>query len=363
MVYIHQRPEWPVFAWKQEAVASLLSDVRMRQGRLLGRMQALGLSEQDDAVLKTLTADVVKSSEIEGETLDDNQVRSSVARRLGMNVAGLVPSDSKTDGVVEMLLEATQNHAQPLTKERLLAWHASLFSDSKEPWVGRWRDDAKGPMQVVSGALGGEKVHFEAPEAQRLEAELAGFFAWANGEATVDPLLKAALAHLWLITLHPFEDGNGRIARAVADWALARSEGSARRFFSCSAQIQKERKGYYDVLEATQRGGLDVTDWMLWFLGCLDRAIAAAESSLATVLRRDRFWKEHAGASLNERQRTMLNRLFEGTFLGKLTSTKWAALSKCSHDTALRDIAGLVDAGILAQDPGGGRSTSYSLPS
>lgn len=363
MSYIYQRPGWPVFTWKQEAVASLLSDVRMRQGRLIGRMQALGLSEQNDAILKTLTADVVKSSEIEGDKLDDAQVRSSVARRLGLRVAGLVPSDRKTDGVVEMLLEATRNHAQPLTKERLLAWHSSLFAAAGAPWVGRWRDDAKGPMQVVSGPLGLERVHFEAPSALRLETEMAGFFSWANGLTPIDPLLKAALAHLWLVTVHPFEDGNGRVARAVADWALARSEGSSRRFYSMSAQIQKERKDYYDILEATQKGGLDVTDWARWFLGCLDRAIGGAEEPLAVVLRKDRFWKEHAGASLNERQREMLNRLLDGTFVGKLTSTKWAKLRDCSQDTAHRDIAELVDAGMLTKDAGGGRSTSYSLPS
>ena len=361
MDYIHQHPEWPVFTWKQGALSSPLSDVRMKQGCLIGRMQSLGLSDQNDAVLKTLTADVVKSSEIEGETLDVEQVRSSVARRLGLDVAGLLPSDSRTDGVVEMLIEATRNHARPLTKERLLMWHASLFAAANDPWVGRWRDDAKGPMQVVSGALGHERVHFEAPSAQRLETEMAGFFSWANGAAPIDPLLKAALAHLWLVTIHPFEDGNGRVARAVADWALARSEGSSRRFYSMSAQVQKERKDYYDVLEATQKGGLDVTDWLLWFVGCLDRAIGGAEDSLAVVLRRDRFWKEHAGVSLNERQRETLNRLLDGTFVGKLTSTKWAKLTDCSQDTAQRDIAGLVDAGILAKDAAGGRSTSYSL--
>ncbi|TPW21761.1 MAG: hypothetical protein FD126_356 [Elusimicrobia bacterium] len=362
MAYIHQRPEWPKFTWKQEAVALPLSNVRMRQGQLIGRMNALGLTEQDESMLKALTADVVKSSEIEGEKLDDDQVRSSVARRLGLDVAGLVPSDRRTDGVVEMLLEATRNHEQPLTKERLLKWHTSLFAASHEPWIGRWRDDAKGPMQVVSGGVGSERVHFEAPAAERLEAELDAFFSWANGTADIDPLLKAALAHLWLVTIHPFEDGNGRIARAVADWALARSEGSSRRFYSMSAQIQKERKDYYDILEAAQKGGLDATDWVLWFLGCLERAIGGAEEQLAFVLRKDRFWREHAGASLNERQRAMLNRLLDGTFVGKLTSTKWAKLTDCSHDTAQRDIAALTTAGILAKDPGGGRSTSFSLP-
>lgn len=363
MKYIHLRPNWPHFSWNQEAVAPLLSAVRMQQGRLIGRMEALGLAEQNEAVLKALTADAVKSSEIEGEKLHDDQVRSSVARHLGLEVAGLVPSDRRTDGVVEMLLEATQDHARPLTKERLLQWHASLFAAKKEPWVGRWRDDARGPMQVVSGGVGGERVHFEAPAAGRLEAELADFFSWANGTTNVDPLLKAALAHLWLVTIHPFEDGNGRIARAVADWALARSEGSSRRFYSMSAQIQKERNDYYGVLEAAQKGGLDVTDWVLWFLGCLERAIIGAEESLALVLRKDRFWKEHAGASLNERQRTMLNRLLDGTFVGKLTSTKWAKMTDCSQDTAQRDIAALTASGMLAKDPGGGRSTSYSLPS
>lgn len=361
MNYIHLRPEWPNFSWKQEAVAPPLSAVGMRQGRLIGQMEALGLSEQNDALLKTLTADVVKSSEIEGEKLDDAQVRSSVARRLGLDVAGLVPSDRRVDGVVEMLLEATRGYDRPLTKGRLFRWHASLFAAENAPWVGRWRDDAKGPMQVVSGGLGREKVHFEAPAAGRLEAETDRFFAWANRTGDVDPLLKAALAHLWLVTLHPFEDGNGRVARAAADWALARSEGSSRRFYSMSAQIQKERTDYYDVLEATQKGGLDVTGWVMWFLGCLDRAIGGAQEQLQTALHKARFWKTNAGVPLNDRQRTMLNRLLDGDFEGKLTSTKWAKLTKCSPDTALRDILALVEAGILAKDAAGGRSTSYSL--
>lgn len=359
MSSIHQRPEWPTFTWKQEIVASPLSDIRLRQGILLGQMKTLGFSEQDGTLLRMLTADVMASSEIAGEPLDDKQVRSCVARRLGLNVADLVPSDRKTDGVVEMLLEAASGYDRPLTEERLLRWHTGLFATENEPRVGRWRGDVEGPNPEVSDGA----VRFAPPEAGRLDAERAAFFSWANSAAPVDPLLKAALVHLRLAIIRPFESGNGRIARAAADWALARSEGSPRRFYSMSAQIQKERKDYDAVLEATQTGGLDVTDWMLWFLSCLDRAIGAAEESLTAVLRKDRFWMEHAGVPLNRRQRKMLNRLLDGTFTGKLTSSNWAKMTYCSQDTAQRDLAALAEAGILSKDPGGGRSTSYSLAS
>lgn len=360
--YIHQLPDWQKFHWNQEILAAPLAAVRHRQGRLLGRMEAVGFPQQNEAMLKTLTLDVLKSSEIEGEILNPEQVRSSIARRLGMDIAGLIPADRRVEGVVEMALEATQNYAKPLTKERLFRWHASLFPEGATGIkVGVWRNDAKGPMQVVSGAMGRERVHYEAPSTERLDAEMDAFLEWVNRAGDIDPVLRAAKAHLWFVTIHPFDDGNGRIARAIADWALARSENSARRFYSMSAQIRRERKEYYDILEKTQRGTLDVTEWMAWFLGCLDRAISGTETALATVFRRDQFWKTHAGVSINDRQRLILNKLLDGDFAGKLTSSKWAKLAKCSQDTAHRDILDLIERGILSKDSAGGRSTSYSL--
>ena len=360
--YIHQLADWPHFRWDQEALSTPLAEVRLRQGRLIGRMESLGFSQRDEAVLQTLTDDVVKSSEIEGEILNSDQVRSSIARRLGMDIAGLLPSDLRVDGVVQMILEATQNFAQPLTKERLCGWHTALFPDrSSNIRVGAWRDDATGSMQVVSGAVGRERVHYEAPAANRLESELAAFLDWANRTGEIDPVLRAAKAHLWFVTIHPFDDGNGRIARAIADWALARSENSSRRYCSMSTQIRRERKKYYNALELAQKGTLDITNWMQWFLGCLTRAIAGTEASLATVFLKDRFWKTHVQLAFNERQRSMLNKLLDRTFEGKLTSTKWAKLAKCSQDTAHRDIVELMKHDILSRDTAGGRSTSYSL--
>ncbi|MCX5787179.1 MAG: Fic family protein [Elusimicrobia bacterium] len=360
--YIHELSDWPNFQWRQEVLTEILANVRLKQGQLIGSMESLGFSQQNEAVLKALTQDVLKSSEIEGEILNPDQVRSSIARRLGIDIAGLTPADRQVEGVVEMTLEATQNYSEPLTKERLFGWHKALFpSASPSVQVGRWRDDAKGPMQVVSGALGRERVHYEAPAAERLDREMEAFFEWANRSGDIDPLLRAAKAHLWFVNIHPFDDGNGRIARAIADWALARSENRLRRAYSMSAQIQLERKAYYQILESTGKGDLDITDWMLWFLGCLDRAIAGAQASLGSVLERDKFWKTYAPLPLNERQKQMLNRLLDGSFKGKLTTTKWAKLTKCSHDTAQRDIVNLIEHGIMVKDAGGGRSTSYSL--
>ena len=363
--YIHQLPDWPRFHWDQEALAGHLAEIRHRQGRLLGRMEGLGFTLQKEAELETLTLDVLKSSEIEGEYLNPEQVRSSIARRLGMETAGTIASGRDVEGVVEMMLDATQNFQQPLGTERSFGWQAALFptghSGMRKIIVGAWRDDAKGPMQVVSGPVGKEKVHYEAPAAALLPREMSAFFDWANGDdAQTDAVSRAALAHLWFVTIHPLDDGNGRIARAIADWQLARSENSAQRFYSMSAQIRAERNEYYDILERTQKGTLDVTPWMAWFLGCLGRAFDGTETTLAAVMRKARFWDSLANVSMNHRQRGMLNRLLDD-FNGKLTSTKWAKLAKCSHDTALRDIRGLIDRGILQQDPGGGRSTSYSL--
>ena len=362
--YIHELPDWPNFQWEQEKLAGPLVALRHRQGRLIGRMETLGFPLRAEANLRTLTLDVIKSSEIEGEILDHDQVRSSIARRLGMDIGGLAPADRNVEGVVEMMLDATQKYSAPLTAERLAGWHASLFptgySGIRKIPVGRWRDDARGPMQVVSGALGRERVHFEAPAAKRLKKEMTLFVKWFNGTDDTEPVLRAGLAHLWFVTIHPFEDGNGRIARAIADMALARSEQNPQRFYSMSAQIRIERKTYYDILEKTQKGGLDITSWLEWFLGCLDRAFDGTEETLGSVLRKARFWEAHADISFNDRQRLMLNKLLDG-FEGKLTSSKWAKIAKCSQDTALRDILDLVDHGILAKDPGGGRSTSYSL--
>jgi Fic family protein len=362
--YIHELPDWPEFRWDSEALAGTLAGVRHRQGRLIGRMEGLGFSLRNEAMLQTLTQDVVKSSEIEGEILDQDQVRSSIARRLGIDIGALTPADRDVEGVVEMMLDATGNYDAPLTDERLFGWHAALFPTGRSGMtkitVGGWRDDKSGPMQVVSGAIGHERVHYEAPQAARLDGEMNAFLAWFNGEDGTDPVLRAAIAHLWFVTIHPFDDGNGRIARAIADMALARSERSPQRFYSMSSQIRLERGAYYKMLESTQKGDLDITPWLEWFLGCMDRAFDGADAVLASVFRKSRFWERHRGVAFNLRQREMLTRLLNG-FEGKLTSSKWAKIEKCSPDTALRDINELIGHGILVRDEAGGRSTSYSL--
>jgi len=363
-IYIHDAPAWPRFKWDRERLAEPLADVRLRQGRLIGHMEALGFPLRTEAVLQTLTSDVIQSSEIEGERLDAEQVRSSIARKLGVNIGALKPADRNVEGVVEMMLDATRQFAEPLTAARLFRWQASLFptgrSGLRKIKTGRWRDDSGGPMQVVSGPLRREKVHFEAPAAARLPNEMKVFLKWYNMRAPGDAVMKAALAHLWFVTVHPFDDGNGRIARAIADMALARSEGSPQRFYSMSAQIRQERNAYYDILEETQRGSLDITPWMEWFLGCLGRAIDGAQTALKSVLAKARFWETFATTSLNDRQREVVNRLLDG-FDGKLTTSKYAKLTGCSQDTALRDILSLVERGMLVPGEAGGRSTSYSL--
>jgi Fic family protein len=363
-VYIHQLPNWPEFAWNADELARPLAAVWQKQGRLIGKMQSLGFALQDEAVLETLTEDVLKSSEIEGESLDKDQVRSSIARRLGMDVGALAPADRDVEGVVEMTLDATQNFATPLTDERLFGWHAALFptgrSNMRKIVVAAWRDDAAGPMQVVSGPEGRPRVHYEAPAASKLAEEMAAFLKWFESEVKTDQIIKAALAHLWFVTIHPFDDGNGRIARAIADMSLARSEDSKQRFYSMSAQIRIERSAYYEILERTQKNSLDITPWLAWFLACLDRALDGAEKTLKNVLDKAEFWKEHAQSKINIRQRDMINRLLDG-FHGNLTSSKWAIIEKCSPDTALRDINELIDMGILKREKGGGRSTCYSL--
>jgi Fic family protein len=363
--YIHQEPDWPKLRWDHAKLLPLLADVRHRQGRLLGRMEGLGFRLRAEASLTTLTADVIKSSAIEGALLDAAQVRSSIARRLGLDFGGKLQASRDVEGVVEMMLDATQKYSEPLTAERLFGWHASLFptgrSGMRRITVGAWRPAGIGPMQVVSGPMGRERVHFEAPPADRLDREVSAFLDWFEKINGIDPVLKAGVAHFWFVTLHPFEDGNGRISRTIADMALARAEGTIERFYSLSTQIETEKKQYYLNLELSQKGGMDITSWLEWFLGCLGRAIAGAEAGLAGVLRKAKIWERINNQSpVNERQRKVINRLLDG-FEGKLSTSKYAKLAQCSGDTALRDIKLLLDRDILVQDEGGGRNTSYRL--
>jgi Fic family protein len=362
--YIHELKDWPHFVWDERALTESLVNVRHRQGRLIGRMEALGFQMRAEANLQTLTEDIQKSSEIEGEFLNKEQVRSSIARRLGMASVAITPTDRNVEGIVEMMLDATQNYLEPLTSRRLFDWHATLFPTGRSGMtritVGAWRDDQTGPMQVLSGPIGRERVHFQAPAADRLELEMQAFLKWFESSVPLDTVLKAAIAHFWFVTVHPFDDGNGRISRAVADMALARSENSTQRFYSMSAQIRIERTAYYDMLENTQKGDLDITPWITWFLECLNRAFDGAEKILSTVLNKAAFWDRFANSRFNDRQRLMINRLLDG-FEGKLTSSKWSIIAKCSQDTALRDIEGLIDSGVLEKDGGGGRSTAYLL--
>ncbi|HUX79709.1 MAG TPA: Fic family protein [Alphaproteobacteria bacterium] len=364
-MYIYELPDWPHFAWNHEKIYELLTPLRHQQGRLMGRMEALGFQFKEQAVLQTLTQDVLKSSEIEGEILEPEQVRSSLAQRLGIDIGGLVTTSRDVDGVVDMMLDATQHYDQPLTKERLFGWHAALFpteySGLLKIKVGTWREDSHGPMQVISGPYGRERVHYQAPAADKIDCEMGLFLNWFNQETTIDPVLKAGVAHLWFVTIHPFDDGNGRIARAIGDMALAQSEKNSQRFYSLSSQIRSERADYYEMLERTQKGSLDVTSWMEWFLNCLTRAIQGSENALESVLRKARFWERVSSISLNARQRKVLNLMLDDSFKGKLTTSKWAKLAKCSQDTAYRDILSLVNQGILAINSEGGRSTSYSI--
>jgi Fic family protein len=363
-MYIYQRPDWPHFSWDHEKLINRLADLRHRQGRLVGQMAGLGFSLRSEAMLQTLTLDVLKTSEIEGELLNSDQVRSSIARRLGIETVGLIATDRDVEGVVEMLLNATQRFDQPLTKDRLFAWHGALFPTGRSGLfkitVADWRTGEAGPMQVVSGPLGREQVHFQAPDAAQLDAEMEGFLAWFNAETTLDPVIKAGIAHLWFVTIHPFDDGNGRIARALTDLQLARADQSMQRFYSMSAQIRKERNRYYEMLEKTQRGDVDITDWLEWFLDCLARALTATDEILTSILYKAHFWEWLTTKRISDRQRLMLNRLLDG-FTGHLTSSKWAKIAKCSHDTALRDIQDLVAQGVLQKAESGGRSTSYVL--
>jgi len=363
--YIHQRSAWPAFTYDLHGLMPVLTRARHRQGLLLGMLDSLGFFLKEQTSLQNLTLEIVSSSDIEGEFLNPDQVRSSIARRLGLNVGGLIPSDKNVDGIVEMMLDATQRFDQPLTKERLFGWHASLFptgySGIHKIIVGGWRDNLKeDPMQVVSGAMGRETVHFQAPDSDKLELEMQRFLEWFNKEQHLDPVLKAGIAHLWFVTIHPFDDGNGRIARTIADMLLTRADGTPLRFYSMSSQIKLERKEYYQILESTQKDDLDITAWLEWFLNCLNRSIIASGLTLAVVFGKTRFWEKHEGIAVNERQRLMLNKLLDG-FNGKLTSSKWATIAKCSQDTAVRDVQDLITKGILEKEAGGGRSTSYRL--
>jgi Fic family protein len=330
LIYIHQHPRWPSFTWNDKALQAKLGHVRHLQGKLIGKMLGLGFSLQSEAVLETVTLDVVKSTEIEGEFLNEEQVRSSVARHLGMNLPGLLRNTRDVDGVVEMMLDATQKYNKPLTKERLFGWHSALFPSGRSGMykieVGKWRSDSTGPMQVVSGALGKEKVHYEAPSAKLLSKEMTAFLKWFNANDDLDPVLKAAVAHFWFVTIHPFDDGNGRIARAIADMQLARADGSSQRFYSMSAQIRVERNKYYEVLERSQKGTLDISFWIEWFLDCLTSSLNATDKTLSNVLNKVKFWEKHSVTELNERQKRMLNKLWDG-FDGKLNTSKWAKIN------------------------------------
>jgi Fic family protein len=363
-MYVWERKSWPEFRWDDARLLEPLARARLAQGRLLGDMKRLGLDLKLEAQLAALTEEVIKSSEIEGEVLDRDSVRSSLARRLGLPDAGVAPGDRRVEGVVEMMLDATENYLKPLTAKRLFGWQAALFptgfSGLRPILTGAWRTDVAGPMQVVSGPVGRTRVHYEAPPASRVDKEMKRFLAWFNGKPTTDGILRAGLAHLWFVTIHPFEDGNGRIARAIADQALAQSENSGQRFYSVSSQIRQDRGQYYDSLESTQKGEVDVTQWLLWFLGCFTRAIEGAGTILASVLMKADFWQRHAGATLNDRQRAMLNRYLQG-FEGKLTARKWATMTRASVPTAQRDINDLIDRGILRRNPGGSKNTSYDL--
>ncbi len=362
--YIHQKENWPNFEWDNKLLIDLLSEVRNLQGKIVGKMEALGFKLRNEAVLETLTIDVIKSTEIEGEILDAEQVRSSLAIRLGIQIENSVYSERNVDGVVDMLIDATQKFNTELSKERLFDWHFSLFPTGRSGMhkikVGNWRSDTTGPMQVVSGAMGKEKVHFEAPNSEVIEKEMKLFLNWLNSNEKIEPVIKAGIAHLWFITIHPFEDGNGRISRAITDMLLARADGIPQRYYSMSSQIRLERKAYYEILEKTQQSSLNVTDWLVWFLNCLLNSIKSSETVLNKVLYKHKFWNTYATEIQNERQKRMLNKLLDG-FTGKLTTSKWAKINKCSQDTALRDIQDLIEKGIMLKENAGGRSTNYEL--
>ncbi len=359
--YIYEYENWTNFSWQETAINAIFEEVRNLQGKIIGQMNTLGFATKEEASLTTLILDVIKSSEIEGEKLDYEQVRSSIARRLGINVAGLVPANRNVDAIVDMMLDATQNYQEPLTEERLFGWHCALFpngySGMHKIEVGRYRT---GEMQIVSGAMGKEKVYYDAVPTQQVKYEMDRFLSWFNDNSTIDPVLKAAIAHFWFIIIHPFDDGNGRIARAISDLMLARADGIPERYYSMSSQILIERKQYYETLQKVQHSSGDITVWLDWFLHCLKNALLTTETTLQKILPKTEFWKIHENTELNQRQRLVINKLFDG-FEGKLKSSKWAKIAKCSPDSALRDIKDLIGKGILRQEQQGGRSTNYEL--
>ena len=363
-MYIYERKDWPNFKWDEKRIPELLIPVRHRHGRLLGKMENLGFSLRSEAILKSISLEVIKSSDIEGEILDSDQVRSSIARHLGMKVGGLVSSDRNVDGIVELMLDAIQKYDEELSADRLFHWHSLLFpvrgKKKSKVNIGSWRTSALAPMQVISGSIGREKVHFEAPKSKVVAGEMKAFLKWFNSELNIDPVLNAAIAHLWFVTVHPFVDGNGRIARAIADMQLVRADGISQRFYSMSAQIRLERKSYYNILEKTQKGTLDITEWLIWFIACFDKTLSLSETTLEIVITKSNYLKFLNDKSLNDRQRILINKLLDG-FEGKLNSSKWAKIAKCSQDTALRDIQVLLDEGVLEKEGAGGRSTSYRL--
>ncbi len=364
ITYIHQLPDWPNFTWRQEAIIDQLAEIRHQQGLLLGRMAEIGFDLKQEAELNALTDTVVKTSEIEGEVLNADEVRSSVASRLGIDIGGPIPSRRNIDGIVDLMIDAAGNCYAPLTQERLFGWHSLLFpsgwNNMGRITIGDWRKPGKGPMRVVSGRPGRERIHFEAPSEDKLEHEMQAFLLWFNALTKSDNILKAALAHLWFVTIHPFDDGNGRIARAIADLALARSDGISQRFYSMSAQIRKERANYYEILQLTQKGAMDITNWMVWFLDCLGRAIESAHGTVTSVIEKVKFWDGLTDVEINDRQRKVLRRLVNG-FEGNMTSTKWSRMTRSSQDTALRDITDLIAKGVLERGSAGGRSTGYLL--
>lgn len=364
-LYIWQQKEWPKFTWNDAKLSYKLGRVRSLQGKLVGKMSALGFDLKNNAMLDTLTADIIKSSEIEGVILNVEQVRSSIARHLGIEIEGLPDSDRYIDGIVQVMIDATHNYMQPLTEERLFGWHAALFPAGHNGMykitVAAWREGDE-PMQVVSGAIGKEKVHYQAPDSKDVPAQMKLFLEWVNGSQKIDAVLKAAIAHLWFVTIHPFDDGNGRISRTITDLFLARADEMPHRFYSMSAAIRKRRNGYYDILEKTQKGGLDITEWLSWFLDCLEAALLDTEQTIATVMQKAIFWEKHRTVAMNERQVKIINMLWDG-FEGKLTSSKWGKINKCSHDTALRDIQELIDKNVLRKTAESGRSTNYELVS
>ena len=363
-MYLHHLKDWPNFKWDSDTLLPYVSKVRDLQGRLIGRMEGMGFELREEAVLETLTEDIVRTSEIEGELLNPMEVRSSVARRLGMDISGLPNASRDVEGVVEMMMDATQKYKEALTKDRICDWHAALFPTGRSGMhkitVGDWRGDIGGPMQVISGPMGREKVHYTAPDAFRLPVEMANFIDWYNTDISMEPVIKSAIAHLWFVSIHPFDDGNGRIARAIADNQLARADRTNQRFYSMSAQLLKSKNGYYDILESTQKGSMDVTQWLVWYFERLTGALEATDEALSKILMKAKFWERHKTTQLNERQVEMINKL-QGDFVGKLHSSKWAKMTKVHRDTALRDIQDLVEKGVLLDSGEGGRSTNYVL--